>query len=125
MNKKRPKREDEREERIANEIIVDCYNEHEAWTGWYCYLENKLTFPFEAECIKPCKISPLKLGERVTVLGMLDDEEDGLGEMMVEAEWRDRTMGIPLAQIKGFTVNEETAQAIADWHYWVAQGRQF
>ena len=100
MNKKRPKRENECEERIANEIIVDCYNDHEAWMGWYCYLENKLAFPFEAECIKPRKISPLKLGERVTVLGMLDDEGDCLGEMMVEAKWRDRTMGIPLAQIK-------------------------
>ena len=104
---------------------MDCYNEHEAWTSWYCYLERKLTFPFEAECIKPRKMSPLKLGERVTVLGMLADEGDGLGEIMVEAAWRDRTMGIPLAEIKGFSVDEETAQAIADWHYWVAKGRQF
>ena len=100
MNQRRPKPEDQREERIANEIIVDCYNEHEASTGWYCYLENKLAFPFEAECIKPRKMSPLKLGERETVLAMLDDEGDDLGEMMVEVEWRDRTMGIPLAQIK-------------------------
>jgi hypothetical protein len=22
-------------------------------------------------------------------------------------------------------VNDETAEAIADWHYWIAQGRQF
>ena len=41
------------------------------------------------------------------------------------ATWCDRTMGIPLAEIKGFSVDEETAQAIADWHYWVARGRQF
>jgi hypothetical protein len=125
MNRKRRKREAERQERIANEIVVDCYNEQEAWTGWYCYLENKLAFPFEAECITDRKKSPLKPGERVTVLGMLDDEADDLGDMMVEVEWRDRTMGVPLAQIKGFGVDEETAEAIADWHYWVAQGRQF
>ncbi len=69
---------------------------------------------------------PLEPGERVTVLGMLDDDEgDGLGEMMVEAEWHDCTTGIPLAQIKGIGVDEKTAEAIADWHYWVAQGRQF
>jgi hypothetical protein len=125
MKRKRPKREAEHEERIANEIVVDCYNEQEAWTGWYCYLENKLAFPFEAECIKNRKMSPLKPGERVTVVGMLDDEADDLGEMMVEVEWRDRTMGVPLAQVKGFRMDEETAEAIADWHYWVAQGRQF
>ena len=126
MNKKRPRRDDDREERITMEIIVDAYNESEVWTGWYCYLENTLAFPFEAECVKSRKMSPLKPGERVTVLGMLDDDEgDGLGEMMVEAKWRDCTMGIPLAQIKGIGVDEKTAEAIADWHYWVAQGRQF
>jgi hypothetical protein len=126
MSKKRRKGDDDREERIAMEIIVDCYNESEARSGWYCYLEDKLPFPFEAECIKSRKMSPLKPGERVTVLGMLDDDEgDDLGEMMVEAKWRDCAMGIPLAQIEGIDVDEKTAEAIADWHYWVAQGRQF
>ena len=47
------------------EIIVDAYNESEVWTGWYCYLENTLAFPFEAECVKSRKMSPLKPGERV------------------------------------------------------------
>lgn len=126
MNKKRPKRDDDREERITMEIIVDAYNESERWTGWYCYLENTLAFPFEAECIEPRKRFPLKSGEQVTVLGMLDDDEgNGLGEMMVEAEWRDSTLGVPLAQITGIGVDKKTAEAIADWHYWVAQGRQF
>ena len=110
MSKKRLKREVEREGRIANQIIVDCYNEREAWTGWYCYLEEKLAFPFKAECIKERKMSPLKPSERVTVVGMLDDEADDLGEMMVEVEWHDRTMGLPLAQIKGLDVEEETAE---------------
>ena len=32
-----PKRDDEREERITTEIVVDCYNESEAWQGWRCY----------------------------------------------------------------------------------------
>ncbi len=125
MNK-RPKQEEEREERITMEIIVDSYNESEAWTGWFCYLENTLSFPFKASCIKSRKTSPLKPGEHVTVVGMLNDDEGaGLGEMMVEAECEDDTMGIPLAQIKGINVDKKTAEAIADWHYWVAQGRQF
>jgi hypothetical protein len=126
MKASRSKRNKEREERITMEIVVDAYNESEKWTGWYCYLENTLAFPFEAECIKSRKASPLKSGERVTVLGMLDDDDgDGLGEMTVEVEWRDCTMGIPLAQIKGISVDEKTAEAIADWHYWVEQGYQF
>ena len=123
---KRPARDEEREERITMEIIVDCYNEHEARTGWYCYLEDSLAFPFKAKCVKARKTSPLKPGDKVTVVGMLDDDEgDDRGEMMVEIKWRDDTLGIPLAQITGIGVSEKTAEAIADWHYWVEQGRQF
>ena len=122
-----PKRDEVREERIAMEIIVDCYNEHETWSGWQCYLEDKLAFPFQAECIKARRGSPLKVGERVKVTSMLDDDEaaDSLAEMQVVIEWQGRTLGVPLAQLVGVGVNEETAEAIADWHYWVAQGRQF
>lgn len=121
---KRPDRDEEREERITMEIIVDGYNEHEARAGWHCYLDEKLSFPFKAKCVKARKMSPLKPGDQVTVKGMLDDDEED-GEMMVEIKWRNATLGIPLAQINGVGVSEETAEAIADWHYWVAQGRQF
>ena len=116
-----------REERITMEIVVDCYNEHEAWSGWWCYLEGKLSCQFVAECIRERRGSPLKIGERVTVTGMLDDDEaaDSLGEMHVEIEWQGCTLGVPLAQLRGVGVNNETAEAIADWHYWIAQGRQF
>ncbi len=122
-----PKRDDEREERITMEIVVDCYNEHEAWSGWWCYLDGKLSGPFEAECIRERRGSPLKIGERVIVAGMLNDDEaaDSLGEMQVEIAWQGRTLGVPLAQLRGIGVSEETAEAIADWHYWIAQGRQF
>jgi hypothetical protein len=40
-----------REERITNEIVVDCYNESERFSGWYCYLEDKLKFSFRARCV--------------------------------------------------------------------------
>lgn len=122
-----PKRDQTREDRITMEILVDCYNESEAWQGWWCYLDGKLAVPFEAECIRERRASPLKLGERVPVSGMLDDEEaaDALGEMQVEIEWQGRNLAVPLAQLWGVGVSEEMAEAIADWHYWVAQGRHF
>lgn len=60
------------------EIIVDCYNESETWTGWYCYLENNLAFPFEAECIKSRKMSPLKPGERGSTRGAVKREAETL-----------------------------------------------
>lgn len=122
-----PNKDEEREERIAMEIVVDCYNESEVRSGWWCYLDGKLKFPFEAECIRERRGSPLQKGERVTVTGMLDDNEamDSLAEMQVEIEWQGRTLGMPLAQLTGVGVTADTAEAITDWHYWVAQGRLF
>jgi len=33
-------------------------------------------------------------------------------------------LGVPLMQLQGIDVDEETQQAIDDWHYWVEQGRE-
>ena len=53
-----PKQDEKREQRIAMEIVVDCYNESEAWSGWWYYLDGKLGCPFVAECIRERRASP-------------------------------------------------------------------
>jgi hypothetical protein len=50
-----------REHRIINEIIVDAYDPEERMMGWQAYLDDSLTFPFKARCIKEILISPLDL----------------------------------------------------------------
>ena len=108
-----PKRDEVREDRIAMEIVVDCYNETESWSGWSCYLGDKLAFSFQAECIRTRRGSLLKVGERVRVTGLLDDDEaaDSLAEMQVTIEWQGRALAVPLAQLVGVGVNEQTAEA--------------
>jgi hypothetical protein len=90
-----------REERIQTEIVVDCYNESERYSGWICYLEEKLDFPIRARCIAPRKASPLKRGEQVEILGMLDEDRDTPSEIFVLARWQGRELGLPLAQLEG------------------------
>jgi hypothetical protein len=121
----KPKSDKAREERITNEIIVECYNESEQFTGWYCHLEEKLKFPFSGLCIATVPVSPLKRGEQVEVIGMLDDERHEPSEIFVRIQWRGRTMGVPLAQLEGIRLGPEAAQAIADWHYWCSRGYRF
>ena len=53
----KPKRDETREKRISMEIVVDAYNEEERATGWYCYLEDTLNFPFLTRCISERPIS--------------------------------------------------------------------
>jgi hypothetical protein len=94
-----------REERIENEIIVDCYHESERFSGWYCYLEEKLKFPFSPLCIATSPVSPLKRGEQVQITGMFDDERDEPVEIFVRIRWRGRRMGAPLARLEGVNVD--------------------
>ena len=114
-----------REERIANEITVDTYGSEEVMVGWLTYLQDNLACPFEAECIQEMKISPLRKGEKVTVLELLDDEENLGSDFFVRIEWSGRKMGIPLAQLKSLKAGKETQQAIEDWQYWKARGYEF
>jgi hypothetical protein len=117
-------RDEEREHRIEMEIIVDAYGPEEQAMGWYYYLEGALQFPFRARCIAERTISPLRVGEEVEVVGMAS-EDDCMHEMFVLIRWEGRTLGVPLVQLEGIDVDEDTAQTIEDWHYWVDQGYQF
>ena len=119
-----PPKDPKREQRITYEIVVDAYGPEEQAMGWYYYLEEHLRFPFPAKCLNARATSPLRKGEEVTVVRMAPEDDCG-SDMLVIIEWCERTLGVPLAQLEGTKVDKETKQAIADWHYWVAQGYQF
>lgn len=114
-----------REHRISYEVVVDAYGPEEQALGWYYYLEDKMSTPFTARCIKKRLISPLKLKEQVEVIGMPPEEECET-EMFVLIAWEDDELAVPLSQLEpGDEVDEETKEAVADWHYWVDRGRMF
>jgi hypothetical protein len=121
---KKLKRDPIREDRIHNEAIVDAYGAEERATGWYYYLENQLQFPFLARCIAAKIVSPLSLGETVEVLRMAP-EESCSADMLVLIRWQRRRLAVPLSQLAAIDVDQSTADAIGDWHYWVAQGYLF
>ena len=114
----------EREYRIENEIVVDAYDETERAMGWHCYLDEKLHFPFKAKCIEVRKISPLRKNEEVKVCGMAP-QDDCMHEIFVEIKWQDRNLAVPLSQLFPVNADEETTEAVEDWHYWTARGHQF
>jgi hypothetical protein len=123
--KSEPERDEAREKRITMEIVVDAYNESERATGWYGHLEDKLDFPFLCRCIKERATSPLRVGDEVEVAGMAP-VDDCLREMFVEIPWeQERTLAVPLSQLEVVHGDEETANAVEDWHYWVEMGYEF
>src|SRR5262245_6863442 len=100
----------EREERIHMEIIVDAYGPEEQAIGWYNYLDDTLHFPFSARCVVRRATSPLEPGEEVKVMGMAPEEERE-HDMLVLIRWKRRQLAVPLMQLEGIQVDEETQQA--------------
>jgi len=118
------KKENARERRITDEIVVDAYDEWERAMGWYYYLESHLHFPFLARCDKRRAISPLAKDDEVEVVG-LPPEEECSREMFVTVQCRDVTVAVPLSQLAVVKAESATRQAVADWHYWVQQSYEF
>jgi Calcium binding len=114
-------RDEEREERLRMEIIVDAYGPEEQALSWYYWLQERLQIPFRARCIVERRTSPLRLGEEVEVIGM-PGEDACEHEMFVLTAWQGRTLALPLAPLEAVDVDEQTREAIDDWHYWVERG---
>ena len=112
------------EERILMEIVVDAYDSVERAMGWYYYLEEKITFSFTATCVSVDKRTPLELGEEIEVMEM-SGETYCRKDMLVDILWNGKTLTVPLSQIKPLNADDESNEAIDDWHYWVSRGYKF
>jgi Calcium binding len=124
--KTKPRPDKEREQRIEMEIVVDAHDADERAMGWYYYLEDRLQFPFTANCIAKRAISPLRVKDEVEVIDMPDEDECS-HEMFVTIRWeRKDGLAVPLSQLKPTSdTDEQTTQAVEDWHYWVKMGYEF
>jgi hypothetical protein len=120
----RPREQSDREHRIVQEVIVDAYDSVERAMSWYYYLEGKLRMPFAASCIVKRQSSPLKVGERVNIVGMASEDEC-MSEVLVVVARSKAKLAVPLGQLRCDSGDEQTCQAIEDWHYWLARGYTF
>ena len=77
------------------------------------------------EIVAEQAISPLRVGDEVEVVGMAPEDECA-HEMFVLMPWERRTLAVPLSQLQAAShVDEQTRQAVEDWHYWVKRGYEF
>lgn len=126
MARIKTERSRDHERRIAMEVIVDAHDAQERAMGWYYYLEDRLQFPFTATCIAKRAISPLRVKDETEVIGMPGEDECS-HEMFVSIRWdRKDGLAVPLSQLKPIgDSDEQTRQAVEDWHYWVRMGYEF
>lgn len=124
QNREKTEERPDPEDRIHNQAIVDAYGPEEQAMSWYYYLDDKIRFPFQAKCIAPKVVSPLRKGDTVEVRRMAPEDACS-ADMLVLIHWQGRKMAVPLSQLAAIDPDESTAEAIGDWHYWVAQGYLF
>lgn len=118
-------KDDDREERIIMEVVVDAYGPEERSMGWYYYLAETLQFPFAAQCKSRRQTSPLRVGNAVEAIEITNADECQR-EMFVNIRWDGDTLAVPLSQLELVDVeDEDTIQAVEDWHYWTAMGYEF
>jgi len=116
-----------REKRIDYEIVVDAYDESERAMGWYYYLADKISFPFLAKWKKTNKKTGAIAEKEVEVIDMAsaDDCERSMYVEVAYIDEKDDTFTAKLSDIEAIAPDADTAEAIADWKYWVDMGYEF
>ena len=112
------------DEIIDNEIVCDAYGDEGISSGWYSYMEDCMTFPFEAECRCKISTSPLQVGERIEVIGIGEIESCNHG-IHVKINFCNRVLDVPLAHLKPLNANKQTILAVKCWHYWLKKGYEY
>jgi hypothetical protein len=124
MAKAPPARDEQRERRIA-QLLAGADDEHQRISGWYCYLEEQVGFPFQAACTRKTAGFVLRMLEQVEVIDLADVDSWEDQVLVTLGGVRDG-LDVPLAQLTPLeTTDAGTKQAVADWHYWVQRGYQF
>ena len=68
---------------------MDAYGPEEQAMSWYYYLEDKIQFPFHAQCLASASASPLRKGDSVEIKKMAP-EDNCSSDMLVMTRWNNR-----------------------------------
>lgn len=107
------------DERLYDEILVDCRDEGEQNMSWFYYCQDELEFPFEAN-IELKKRGGGKISKKINVLNLFPDDSnfERNFELKVEIELDDYIIDIPITKLTDIKGTENTIEIIEIWKYW-------
>ena len=88
--------------------------------GWASYLQEHLTFPFEAEVEEPISRGPIRYGDRLRVTGI--SMEDDMYGVIADVRLGRRKYAFPLANLQALDRQSPNHQIIHDYRVWFANG---
>lgn len=97
---------------------ADEEDDMDAFAAWSDYLEEHLTFPFEAEVSEFQERGPLRTGDRVKVTGIRDIED--LYGVLVDVRMGHRKFVFPLCDLKAVDEKSINYQLTDDYAVWFA-----
>ncbi len=107
----------EREDRIADEIIVDCYHEGEAAISWQIYFADNLEFPIKAVA-NLRKQGGIEEQKAVKIVEMASTEGDNDILLEVCEIGSKRIQAISPKKLVSVNTTEENLEVINDWLYY-------
>jgi Calcium binding len=112
----RRRSEPKREQRIADEILLDATTPQEQISAWYRYLKSRLSFPFVAT-YQDSGLGPLAGGAQIQVIGLARPElcVDSIYVRVMDGQ---QSIVLPLARLSAREAQAEDADPLADWNYW-------
>lgn len=108
------------EDRIYDEILVDCCDECEQNMSWYYYVQAELEYPFYAY-IQIKKKNGTQISKRVKVVDLVKDDSNFTVnfDLKVNVEFDDYLIEVPLGNLHEVDASEETTEIINIWKYWI------
>ncbi len=107
------------EDKLYDEILVDCKDVYEQNMSWYYYVCDELEFPFKAKTELKKRTGQKELKE-VEVLGLSEDSCDfeESFDLKVDIVLNEYIIQIPLKNLKDVNGSEKTTETIGIWKYW-------
>ncbi len=108
--------------RIDDEITVDCYEDWEVNDAWAIYLSENLNFPFQADApVKKRGKRPTY--QRVDIVELASTEGNYRGgSFYVGMDIQGMVVPVDLLALQNVKADKGTLQAIGDWAYWNGKG---
>lgn len=108
--------EEEIQKIIEDEIQVDAYSETEINMGWEIFMDEQLSYPFEADYM--IKFADgRKENTKIEVIKGLDNQSNNIPNYLVEAIYNGLIIQVKLSDLNNIESNEDTKKAIAVWRY--------
>lgn len=104
---------------VHYKIIVDAYEDFKVYMGWAIYMEENLSFPFEAEYLVR-KAKGESEWKKVGIIGIETDSSDfNGGNYYLSAVLEDVNMVIPVEvnDLKNIKADEHTLNTLQVWSH--------